>query len=93
MLDEVWKRMVARGVVMDRSIYDEYSPVVTQLLAYDIARYVFGPEAEFKRRVTHDRAIKTALELATGAGTQQVLLRKALTRQQAQQQARTAAPE
>ena len=93
MLDEVWKRMVARGVVMDRSIYDEYSPVVRQLLAYDIARYVFGPEAEFKRRVTHDRAIKTALELATGAGTQQVLLRKALTRQQAQQQARTAAPE
>ena len=93
MRDEVWQRMVARGVVMDRSIYDEYAPVVTQLLTYDIARYVFGPEAEFKRRVTHDRAIKTALDLATGAATQQVLLRKALTRQQAQQQAQTAAPE
>ena len=85
MLDEVWQRMVSREVVMDRAIYDEYAPVVSQLLAYDIARYVFGPEAEFKRRVTHDRAIKTALDLATGAATQQALLQKASTRQQAQQ--------
>ena len=49
MLDQVWDRMTRRGVVMDRSIYDQYSAVVSQLLAYDIARYVFGPEAEFKR--------------------------------------------
>src|SRR5687767_14426889 len=61
MLDEVWKRMVARGVVMDRSIYDESASVVGQLLAFDIARYVFGPEAEFKRRVASDKAIATAL--------------------------------
>ena len=84
MLDEVWKRMVDRGVVMDRSIYDEYKSVVSQLLAYDVARYVFGPEAEFKRRVMNDRAIKTALDLTTGAGTQQALLQKALARQQEQ---------
>jgi carboxyl-terminal processing protease len=82
MLDQVWDRMVARGVVMDRSIFDEYDTVVSQLLTYDIARYVFGPEAEFKRRVTHDRAIKTALELSTGATNQQELLRKALSRQE-----------
>ncbi|MGK2963811.1 MAG: S41 family peptidase [Gemmatimonadaceae bacterium] len=86
MLDEVWTRMVARGVVMDRSIYDQYSGVVSQLLAYDIARYVFGPEAEFKRRVASDRPIKTALEIATGATTQRELLQKALARQQQQLQ-------
>ncbi len=86
MLDEVWTRMTARGVVMDRSIFDQYEPVVSQLLAYDIARYVFGPEAEFKRRVANDRAIKTALEISTGSMTQQALLQKALTRQQAQLQ-------
>ena len=84
MLDQVWKRMTDRGVVMDRSIYDEYKPVVSQLLAYDISRYVFGPEAEFKRRVMNDRAIKTALELTTGAGTQQALLQKAVSKQQEQ---------
>jgi len=81
MLDEVWKRMVARGVVMDRGIYDESSNVVRTLLGYDIARYVFGPEAEFKRRVANDKAIKTALDLATGAGTQDALLKRALARQ------------
>jgi carboxyl-terminal processing protease len=80
MLDEVWKRMVARGVVMDRGIYDEYSAVVKQLLGYDIARYVFGPEAEFKRRVAHDKAIETALELTTGAASQKALLQRAAAR-------------
>ena len=80
MLDDVWKRMSARGVVMDRSIYDDAAPVVSQLLSYDIARYAFGPEAEFKRRVANDRAIKTALELAAGVTTQRALLEKALSR-------------
>lgn len=80
MLDEVWKRMVARGVVMDRGIFDEYSRVVNQLLLYDIARYVFGPEAEFKRRIANDRAIATALELITGAGSQKALLKRATAR-------------
>jgi hypothetical protein len=84
MLDEIWKRMLDRGVVMDRSIYDEYKPVVSQLLAYDIARYVFGPEAEFKRRVMNDRAIKTALDLTTGVTNQQALLDKAQAKQQEQ---------
>lgn len=83
MLDEVWKRMVARGVVMDRGIYDESSNVVSTLLGYDIARYVFGPEAEFKRRVANDNTIKTALELSTGATTQDALFKRALARQRA----------
>jgi carboxyl-terminal processing protease len=82
MLDEVWKRMVARGVVMDRGIYDEYSPVVKALLGYEIARYVLGPEAEFKRRVANDRTIKLALELATGATTQKILLQRAVAHSQ-----------
>ena len=82
MLDEVWKRMASRGVVMDRGIYDEYSSVVRTLLGYDIARYVFGPEAEFKRRVANDKAIATALELATGATTQKILLQRASARQE-----------
>ena len=80
MLDEVWKRMVARGVVMDRGIYDEYSAIVKQLLGYDIARYVFGPEAEFKRRVANDKAIATALELTTGVASQKALLQRAAAR-------------
>jgi len=95
MLDEVWKRMVARGVVMDRGIFDESAPVVGQLLTYDIARYVFGPESEFKRRVASDRAIATALEITTGAASQKALLERAEARQkqQLQQQQRTSGGE
>jgi hypothetical protein len=77
--------MGSRGVVMDRGIYDESSPVVSQLLTYDIARYVFGPEAEFKRRVANDKAIATALDLSTGVHSQQALLQRAMGRQQRQQ--------
>ena len=84
MLDEVFKRMVARGVVMDRGVYDESAPVVKLLLSYDIARYVFGPEAEFRRRVASDHAIAAALNLATGAVTQRALLDRAMQRQQQQ---------
>jgi hypothetical protein len=91
MLDEVWKRMNARGVVMDRSLYDDAAPVVRQLLTFDIARYVFGPEAEFKRRVANDRAIATALELATGVTSQKQLLERAASRQNQQQQQQRAA--
>lgn len=90
MLDEVWTRMVARGVVIDRSVYDASAPVVSALLAYDIARYVFGPEAEFRRRVANDQAIRTALSLATGAGSQAALIARASEKQKAQ---RTADPE
>lgn len=82
MLEEVWNRMNARGVVIDRGIFDEAAPVIRQLLAYDIARYVFGPEAEFKRRVGSDKAIATALELTTGITSQQALLQRGLARQQ-----------
>ncbi|HUQ98354.1 MAG TPA: S41 family peptidase [Gemmatimonadaceae bacterium] len=87
MLDEVWKRMVARGVVMDKGVYDESSSVVKLLLGYDIARYVFGPDAEFRRRVENDYAIRSALQLATGATTQRTLLDRAKGRQEQQQKA------
>jgi carboxyl-terminal processing protease len=84
MLDEVWKRMVARGVDIPRMTYDESSHLVSALLAYDIARFVFGPEAEFRRRVADDRVIAVALDLATGVTSEPALLERAAARQRAQ---------
>jgi hypothetical protein len=83
MLEEVWKRLAARGVDIPRMTYDDSSRLVTSLLTYDIARYVFGPEAEFRRRVANDRVIGVALEMATGAKSQSALLDRAATRQKA----------
>jgi carboxyl-terminal processing protease len=89
MLEEVWKRMVARGVEIPRTTYDESSQLVSQLLAYDIARFVFGPEAEFRRRVAADKAIAVALELVTGVTSEATLLERASVKQAAQRSAGT----
>jgi len=84
MLDDIYKQLVARGVDVPRMTYDEASPLVSQLLANDIARFVFGPEAEFRRRVASDKAIAIALELMTGVRSEAALLDRATARQKAQ---------
>jgi hypothetical protein len=65
-------------------MYDEASPLVSQLLANDIARFVFGAEAEFRRRVASDKAIAVALDLVTGVRSEPALLDRATARQKAQ---------
>jgi carboxyl-terminal processing protease len=77
MREEVWQRMKTRGVDIPRAVYDEAEPLVTRVIAFDIARYVFGSEVEFRRRAAVDTALQRALELARGAKTEQDLLRKA----------------
>ena len=76
MREEVWQRMRARGVDIPRPIYDDAEPRVSRVIGFDIARYVFGSEAEFRRRASVDKALQTALDLARGAKTEQDLLRK-----------------
>ena len=76
MREEVWQRMRARGVDIPRPVYDDAEPRVSRVIGFDIARYVFGSEAEFRRRASVDKALQTALELARGAKTEQDLLRK-----------------
>lgn len=77
MRDEVWNRMKARGIDIPRSTFDEGEPLVSRLTGFDIARYVFGSEAEFRRRASVDKPLQKALELARGARTESELLRKA----------------
>ena len=76
MREEVWQRMKARGIDISRSVYDEAEPLVSRVIGFDIARYIFGGEAEFRRRASVDKALQKALELAHGARTEQDLLRK-----------------
>jgi hypothetical protein len=48
-------------------------------MTFDVARYVFGTEVEFRRRAAIDKQLQRALDLARGAKTEQDLLRKAIT--------------
>jgi carboxyl-terminal processing protease len=76
MREEVWQRMKSRGVDIPRPVYDEAEPLVSRIIAFDIARYVFGSEAEFQRRASVDKPLQKALELARGAKTESDLLKK-----------------
>ena len=78
MREEVWNRMKARGIEIPRSVYDEAEPLVSRMIGFDIARYVFGSEAEFRRRASIDKPLQKALQLARGAKSEHDLLRKAI---------------
>jgi hypothetical protein len=82
MRDELWKRMVARGIKVDRATYDA-SPLVTRMIGFEITRLAFGVEDAFQRTTRDDRAILTALELVNGAKSQADLLTRAAARAKA----------
>jgi carboxyl-terminal processing protease len=77
MLEELHKRLVSRGVVIDPSAFQQAQPLLSRLLGYEIAREDFGVDAEFRRRSASDAALGKALQLGEGARNQRDLLRRA----------------
>ena len=77
MRDEVWNRMKMRGIDIPRGVYDDAEPLVSRVIGFDIARYLFGSDAEFRRRASVDKPLLKALDLAHGAKSEHDLLRKA----------------
>jgi len=77
MREEVWNRMKSRGIDIPRNVYDEAEPLVSRVIGFEIARYLFGSEAEFRRRASVDKPLLKALELARGSKSEQDLIRKA----------------
>jgi hypothetical protein len=84
--ESLWTRIAAKGVRLDRARFDSASTVVTRLIGLEIARYSFGPDAEFRRRLADDRVVSAALDLTAGAGTEIDLLRRAGDRRAAKQE-------
>lgn len=77
MRDELWRRLAARGLKVTRTTYDEAQPLVSRILGYEIARYVFGIDGEFRRRVMSDSALAKAAHLTAGVKTRADLLHRA----------------
>lgn len=67
MLDDVWAAMRQRGFRFPREIYDGAAPLVSSLLAREIARFVFGPQAANERAIRDDRVIQEAVRRAGAA--------------------------
>jgi carboxyl-terminal processing protease len=71
---EVVARLRRRGVVLPPEVVAQSGRLLEQNLSYEIARYVFGRPAEFRRRSQDDRQMQTALELLRKASTPAALL-------------------
>ncbi|MGH7529938.1 MAG: S41 family peptidase [Gemmatimonadales bacterium] len=74
MVDEIVRRIRARGAVVSDSLVAGARRVIAQDLTYEAARYVFGREAEYRRRMSDDSQIQRALALAGRAKSPQDLL-------------------
>ncbi len=74
MVTEVVRRLRARGVALADSVVSDGRTLIRQEVGYEVARYVFGRGAEFRRRMADDHQVQAALGLARRARTPQDLL-------------------
>jgi carboxyl-terminal processing protease len=77
MRNDLYERLRKRDVTLPRSVFDDNAQLIDRLIGDQVARYVFGPEAEFERSTKNDQAIATAVRLLQGASTPPALLKEA----------------
>lgn len=77
MIEEVLRRLRAKGAAVADSVLLGGRALISQELGYETARYVFGREAEFRRRMGDDVQVQHAVELASRAKSPQDLLARA----------------
>ena len=75
---EVLRRMRAKGVQIGDDLFAKGAPLLDEQLGYEIARYVFGRPAEFRRRARDDRQLQTAVDLLHQAQSPKDLLAVAM---------------
>ena len=76
MRDELYRRLKARGIVVDRAVYDSAQTLVNRALGGQITRFVFGTQAEYARTLREDADLAKARELLRGASTPDQLVRR-----------------
>lgn len=79
----VYDRLKARGVQVPQAVYDSAAGLVDPQIGYEVARYVFGRTAEFRRRAADDPQMQSALALLHRAQTPHELLTLAAAQPQA----------
>ncbi|HEY9505041.1 MAG TPA: S41 family peptidase [Gemmatimonadales bacterium] len=74
MRQQVYERLQQKGVKLTPDEFKQGGRVVDQALGYEVARYVFGRQAEFRRKAGDDRQVQAALDLLHKASTPKELL-------------------
>ena len=74
MRQQVYHRLRAREVQISADVFQGAGTLIDEQLGYEIARYVFGRPAEFRRRAANDSQMQTAMGLLRKAQTPKELL-------------------
>jgi carboxyl-terminal processing protease len=74
MRQQVYNRLRARDVQISPGVFQGAGSLIDEQLGYEIARYVFGRPAEFRRRAANDPQMQTAMNLLRRAQTPKELL-------------------
>lgn len=74
MLEALWRSLRGRGFVFDRETFDGATHLLSQLLAREVARYVFGPQAEAERAIRDDEVIQSAARFLAGVASPAALI-------------------
>ncbi len=74
MRQQVYQRLRAKDIQMTPAVFNGAGNLIDEQLGYEIARYVFGRPAEFRRRATQDLQMQTAMGLLRKAQTPKQLL-------------------
>ncbi|HYC33505.1 MAG TPA: S41 family peptidase [Gemmatimonadales bacterium] len=71
---QVYERLKSKGATLTPEQFEGAGRLVDDQLGYEIARYVFGRGAEFRRRAADDRQMQTAMQLLRQAQSPKELL-------------------
>jgi carboxyl-terminal processing protease len=76
--EDYWRRLTARGITLDRAVYDAGSSYIDRLIEYRVARVAFGDSTATRHTMVRDRQLREALSLAQKGHTQPELFALAL---------------
>jgi carboxyl-terminal processing protease len=74
MRQQVYNRLRAKDVQISPAVFNGAGTLIDEQLGYEIARYVFGRPAEFRRRAANDLQMQTAMGLLRKVQTPKDLL-------------------
>jgi len=76
---EIYQRLKSKGVELTQADFNGATQLVAEQLGYEIARYVFGRPAEFRRRSQDDHQLQEGLSLLRRAQTPKDLMGLAMS--------------
>ena len=79
MHQEVYQRLRAKGVDISPAVFAGAHALIDEQLGYEVARYLFGRPAEFRRRSLDDDQLQTAFGLLRKAQTPRELMGVAMS--------------